>query len=148
MGKFHIGRNDDSSESMMIEPLIIINAGTPVDTVTITNSTPTIVSSIPEEKIVYVDRPVETIKEVIVEVEKIVEVPGKTLIEYKTVEVPVLYEKEVIKEVPVYIEKEVKSKVVDITEHLEIKRKIRTNKRLKACLALSVILNVILMAVI
>jgi len=147
MGKFHVGRKDDNSDSTMIEPVstVVMEFNPIQDSFQMT------------EKIIYVDRPVEITKEVIVQVEKIVyvdkiievEVPGKTLVEHKTVEVPVMYEK--IVEVPVYIEKEVikevTSKVVDITEHLEIKRKIRANKRLQACLALSVILNVILMAV-
>lgn len=110
------------------------------------------------EKIVYVEKPVEVIveKRVEVPVEVIVtkevivekEVP-KMMVEYKTVEIPVMYEKEVIKEVPVIVEKqvEVMPKVIDITDHLEIKKLKRNNKRLKAALVIAAILNLLALVV-
>lgn len=128
MGKVNVGRTDDSSESQVI--------------VSELEPTPTII---------YVDRPVETIKEVIVEVTKevIKEVPGpeRVLVEYKTVEVPVMYE--TIKEVPVEIIKEViierEVKVVDISKTLEVKRELRKMKSYKNALVLSIIINVMLL---
>lgn len=143
MGKFHIGIKDQP----YADNVLVVEANTPIK---VDNSIATFVPEIKiEERIVYIDRPIEIIKEVPVEtiVEKIIEVPGKTLIEYKTVEVPVMYEKEVIKEVPVYIEKEVNSKVIDITEHLDLKKMKRKNKNLKMGLILSIILNVLIMVV-
>lgn len=138
MGKFHVGRHDKELPQQMIaiapsqpEPQVI-------------------------ERIVYVDRTVEVPVEVIVEKEVIKEVivekpVERIIVQHKTVEVPVVYEKEIIKEVPVYIDREVirevMPKVIDITNHLEMKKQVRTNKRLKAGLVLAMILNLILMVV-
>lgn len=137
MGKFHVGRHDKE----MPQPRAADVWQAPVQM---------------QPEIVYVDRPVEIIREIPVEVirevivERIVEkeVP-RLMIEYKNVEVPVIYEKEIIKEVPIYIEKEVirevMPKVIDITNHLEMKRQIRKNKFLKSALVIALLLNLILL---
>lgn len=138
MGKFHVGRND---KELIQTPEMAPNT-------------------------IYIDRPVEVIREIqviqikevpIIEIHEVIkeiivekDVP-RIIVEHKTIEIPVMYEKEVIKEVPVYIEKEVirevSTKVVDITGHIEVKRQIRQNKKLKIGLVVSIILNLILMVV-
>lgn len=152
MGKMHIGRKDISlvSENKNSEQIIL-------NTSDVFNSTPsTFIAPISEKEIhiEYVDRIVEKPVEVIVEKEVVKEIiiekeVPKMMIEYKTVEVPVMYE--TIKEVPIYIDreiiKEVTPKVIDISSHLEIKKKNKTIKQLKIGLFCSIILSLIIMVV-
>jgi hypothetical protein len=129
MGKFHIGTTDKPYAQLVAN----------------------VQSEIPVKEIVkYIEVPIEIIKEVIIEkpVEKIVEIP-KVTIEYKTVEIPVVYEKiiekpvEIIKEV--IVEREVK--IHDISKTLEIKKELRNKNKIKYALICSIILNIILLAV-
>ena len=112
-----------------------------------------------EEKIVYIDRPViqERIVEVIKEIEKpviqiqerIVEkMVDRVMVEYKTVEVPVMYEKIVEKPVEVIKIQEVPSKVIDISKNLEVKKQLRHGSRNRKILILSVAMNLLLIAII
>jgi hypothetical protein len=124
-----------------------------------------------EPQIVYIDRPMveerivevirevekpviqiqEKIVEVIVEkvVDRIVEKPvDRVIIEYKTVEVPVMYEKIVEKPVEVIRIQEVPSKVIDISKNLEVKKQLRHGSRNRKILILSVAMNLLLIAII
>lgn len=147
MGKFHQlvhGKYADNSKKESSLPVL-------TDKVVVAGSMPdNKIQTIDVEKLVYVDRPVETqievIKYVEVPVEKIVE---RVIVEYKTVEIPVMVEKivkvpvEVIREVV----REVTPKVIDITDHLTIKKQKRTIGYLKAGIVLSLIINLIILVV-
>lgn len=142
MGKFHIGKTDQPYSETLVMEKFIIPQGDDVKKLSLIPMS--------EPQIIYIDRPVEVVveKEIIKEVIVEKEVP-KLMVEYKTVEIPVMYE--TIKEVPIYIDreiiKEVTPKVIDISSHLEIKKKNKTIKQLKIGLFCSIILSLIIMVV-
>jgi len=140
MGKFHIGIKgiQEFSETPLVSMEAIVEEAKVIHYVPIQQ---------PEQQIVYIDKTIEVPVEKIVYVDRIIESEPRVIVEYKTVEVPVMYEK--IVEVPIEIIKEVivekPNKVIDISNHLEVKKELRKNKQYKKALALSLIVNVILL---
>ena len=126
MGKLNIGPSNSNTSIKQEQPVTITNT---IIEERIVEMPVEIIKEVEVEKIVYVDRPVEIIKEIPIEVIK--EVPTEII---KTVEVPV----EVVKEIEkiVYIPQEIVKRVnvYDIEALLIERESVRNLKKSNAIL--------------